>query len=112
MFVRGEGSCPDDSRTALGETGTVGFAEPVFSIVHNMISVIDDVRSFMEDVVDCFKDIDNPVASFDFPSHLLGGVADARPAVLSGAEEVFKAVDVCSLILTLLLGSFVTILVG
>ncbi len=77
-----------------------------------MISVIDDVRSFMEDVVDCFKDIDNPVASFDFPSHLLGGVADARPAVLSGAEEVFKAVDVCSLILTLLLGSFVTILVG
>lgn len=52
------------------------------------------------------------IASLDFPSFLLGNFAHARPAVLSGTQDVFEAVEVGGLVSTLLLGSFFAFLEG
>ena len=72
---------------------------------------IDAFRSVVESV-ESFNDLVDKVTALDFPSFLLGDVTDARPAVFSGAEEVFDAVEVSSLIGTFLFGSFFTFLIS
>lgn len=61
---------------------------------------------------DGFQDLDHKGASFDLPALLLGNLANARPAVLLGTQQVFHAVDVSSLIRTFLLSGLITFLVS
>lgn len=71
--------------------------------------IIDGIGSILLEVLgDGFDEVDQEDASFDLPTFLLGNFADARPAILSGTEKELKAVDVGSLVSTLLLGSLVT----
>lgn len=72
---------------------------------------IDAFRSVVE-FVEGFNDLVDEVAALDFPSFLLGDLTNARPAVFSGTEEVFDAVDVSSLISTFLFGSFFAFLIS
>lgn len=66
----------------------------------------------MEVLNNDFDEADQERAPFDLPSFLLGDLADARPAVLSGTEEVLNAVDVGSLVRALFLGSLLTLLIS
>jgi hypothetical protein len=74
--------------------------------------IIDVDESILLEVLsNGFHKLNEEGASFDFPSLLLGNLANARPAVLSCAEEVLHAVDIGSLVRTLLLGSLLAFLI-
>lgn len=64
------------------------------------------IRSFLLKVFNDFQNARNKGASSNFPSLLLGNGANAWPAIFSGAEEIFNAVDIGSLIGSLFLSSF------
>lgn len=64
------------------------------------------IRSFLLKVFNDFQNARNKGASSNFPSLLLGNRANAWPAIFSGAEEIFNAVDIGSLIGSLFLSSF------
>ena len=64
----------------------------------------------VSEVKDGLHGLDEDVATSDLNVKLLSNIADARPAVLFGAQQVLDTVDVCSLVLTLLLGSILALL--
>jgi hypothetical protein len=66
----------------------------------------------LEVVGDGLHDLHEEGASLDLPAFLLGDLADAGPAVLLGAQQVLQAVDVGSLVSSLLLSCLVALLVG
>lgn len=59
-------------------------------------------------VLNCFQYGIDEVASFDFPSFLLGDHADAWPAIFPGTEDILDTVDISSLISSFFLSCLFT----